>query len=47
MAKWRSLGLYGVLQERRTAQIVLSLAHNVAEFLEEGLQLLLLGGRQV
>ena len=47
LAKWRSLGLYGVLQERRKAQIVLSLDHNVAEFLEEGLQLLLLGGRQV
>ena len=47
VAKWRSLGLYGVLQERRTAQIIVSLAHNVAEFLEEELQLLLLSGRQV
>ena len=47
LAKWRSLGLYGVLQERCTAQIILSLAHNVAEFLEEGLKLLLLGGRQM
>ena len=44
-AERRSFGLYGVLQEQRAAQIVLSLAHNVAEFLEEGLQLLLLGGR--
>ena len=47
LAERRSFGLYGVLQERCTAQIILSLAHNVAEFLEEGLQLLLLGGRQV
>ena len=47
LAERRSFGLYGVLQERRAAQIVLSLAHNVAEFLEVGLQLLLLGGRQV
>ena len=43
----RSFGLYGVLQERCAAQIVLSSAHNVTEFLEEGLQLLLLGGQQV
>ena len=47
LAEQRSFGLYGVLQERRAAQIVLALSHNVAEFLEEGLQLLLLGGRQV
>ena len=44
LAERRSIGLYGVLKERCAAQIVLSLAHNVAEFLEEGLQLLLLGG---
>ena len=47
LAEQRSFGLYGVLQEWCAAQIVLSLAHNVAEFLEEGLLLLLLGGRQV
>ena len=47
LVKRRSFGLYGVLQERRTAHIVLSLAYNVAEFLGEGLQLLLLGGRHV
>ena len=47
LAEWRSFGLYGVLQEQRAAQIVLSLAHNVAEFLKEDLQLLFLGGRQV
>ena len=44
LAERGSLGLYGVLQKRGTAQIVLPLAYNVAEFLEEGLQLLLLGG---
>ena len=44
LAERRSFGLYGVLQERCADQIVLSLAYNVAEFLEEGLQLLLLGG---
>ena len=37
----------GVLQERGAAQIVFSLAYDVAEFLEEVLQLLLLGGRQM
>ena len=47
LAKWRSIGLDGMFQERCTAQIVLSLVHDVAEFLEEGLQLLLLSGRQV
>ena len=47
LAERRSFGLYGVLQEQCAAQIILSLAHNVAEFLEEGLQLLLLSGGQV
>ena len=42
-----SLGLDGVLKQRSTAQIVLPLTNDVAEFLEENLQLLLLGGRQV
>ena len=44
LAERRSFGLDGVLQERGAAQIVLSLAYDVAEFLEEVLQLLLLGG---
>ena len=47
LVKWRSVGLDGMFQERCTASIVLSLAHNVAEFLKEILQLLLLSGRQV
>ena len=47
LAERRSLDLDGVLEQRGTAQIVLPLANNVAEFQEEGLQLLLLGGRQV
>ena len=40
-----SLCLDGVLKQRGTTQIVLPLTNDVAEFLEEGLQLLLLGGR--
>ena len=44
LAERRSFGLYGVLQERCAAQIVLSLAHSVTEFLEEVPQLMLLGG---
>ena len=47
LAERGPLGLDGVLEQLGTAQIVLPLANNVAEFLEEGLQLLLLGGRQV
>ena len=47
LAERRSLGLDGVLRQRGTTQIVLPLTNNVAEFLEEGLQLLLLGRRQV
>ena len=37
LAKQRSISLDGMLQERYTAQIVFLLAHNVTEFLEEGL----------
>ena len=47
LAEGWPFGLDGVLQEWGAAEIVLSLAYNVAEFLEEVLQLLLLGGRQV
>ena len=47
LAERGSLCLDGVWEQRGTAQIVLPLANNVAEFLEEGLHLLLLGGRQV
>ena len=47
LAKSGSIGLDGVFQGRRIAQVVLSLAYNVAKFLEEVLQLLLLSGRQV
>ena len=42
-----SLGFDGVLQQRGAAKIILPLADNIAEFLEEVLQLLLLDGRQV
>ena len=47
LAERGSLGLDGVLKQLGTAQIVLFLTNDVAEFLEEGLQLLLLGGLQV
>ena len=47
MAEGWSLDLDGVLQQWSAAKIVLSLANNIAEFLEEVLQLLLLDGRQV
>ena len=47
LAERRSLGLDGVLKQRGSAQIVFPLANNIAEFLEEGFQLLLLGRRQV
>ena len=47
LAERGSLSLNGVLKQQSTTQIVLPLTNNVAEFLEEGLQLLLLGGRQV
>ena len=40
-------GFNGVLQQRGAAKIILSLADDIAEFLEEVLQLLLLDGRQV
>ena len=36
------MSLNGVLQQRSTAKVVLSLAENVAELLEEAVQLLLL-----
>ena len=42
LAKWGSVGLDDVFQERCTAKVVLSLANDVAEFLEEVLHLLLL-----
>ena len=47
LAEGWSFGLNGVLQKWGAAEIVLSLAYDVAEFLEEVLQLLLLGGQQV
>ena len=47
LAERGSLGLDGLLKQRGTTQIVLPLTNNFAEFLEEGLQLLLLGRRQV
>ena len=40
----RSFGLDGVLQERGATQIIFPLAYDVAEFLEEVLQLFLLDG---
>ena len=46
MEGW-SLGFDGVLQQWGAAKIILSLADDIAEFLEEVLQLLLLDGRQV
>ena len=36
------MGLHGVLQQRSTAEVVLSLVENIAELLEEAVQLLLL-----
>ena len=42
LAKRRPVRLYGVLQQRSTAEAVLSLAEHVAELLEEVVQLLLL-----
>ena len=47
LAEGWSLGLDGVLQQWGAAKIVLSLADNITEFLEEVLQLLLLDERQV
>ena len=47
LAEGLSFGFNGVLQQWGAAKIVLSLADDVAEFLEEVLQLLLLDGRQV
>ena len=47
LAERGSLGLDGVLKQRGTTQAVLPLTNNVAEFLEEGIQLLLLGRQQV
>ena len=47
LADGRSFGFNDVLQQRGTAKIVLSLADDIAEFLEEVLQRLLLDGRQV
>ena len=38
----RPVSLNGVLQQRSTTEVVLSLAENVAELLEEAVQLLLL-----
>ena len=42
LAKRRSVRLDGVLQQQSTAEIVFSLAEDVAEFLEQVVQLLLL-----
>ena len=42
LAKRRPVRLYGVLQQRSTAEVVLSLAKHVAELLKEVVQLLLL-----
>ena len=47
LAEGRSFGFNGVLQQWGAAKIVLSLVDDIAEFLEEVLQLLLLDGRQV
>ena len=47
LAEVWSLGFDGVLQQRGEAKIILPLADNIAEFLEDVLQLLLLDGRQV
>ena len=47
MTEGWSLVFNGVLQQRGIAKIILSLADDIAEFLEEVLQLLLLDGRQV
>ena len=35
LAEWRPVGLNCVLQQRSTAKVVLSLAENIAELLEE------------
>ena len=42
LAKRRSVRLYSVLQQRSTAEIILSLAEYIAELLKEVVQLLLL-----
>ena len=47
LAEGLSLSLNGVLQQWGAAKVVLSLADDNAEFLEEVLQVLLLDGRQV
>ena len=47
LTEGRPFGFNGVLQQRGAAKIILSLADDIAEFLEEVLQLLLLDGRQV
>ena len=47
LAEGRSFGFNVVLQQWGAAKMVLSLADDIAEFLEEVLQLLLLDGRQV
>ena len=44
LAEGRSFGFNGVLQQWGAANIILSLADDIAEFLEEVLQLLLLDG---
>ena len=44
LAEGCSFGLNGVLQQWGAAKVVLSLADDIAEFLEEVLQLLLLDG---
>ena len=47
LAEGWSFGFNGVLQQWGAAKVVLSLADDIPEFLEEVLQLLLLDGRQV
>ena len=42
LAERRPVGLNCVLQQRSTAEVVLSLAENIAELLEKAVQLLLL-----
>ena len=42
LAERRPVGLNGVLQQWSTPEVVLSLAENIAELLEEAVQLLLL-----
>ena len=42
LVEWRPVHLNGVLQQRSTPEVVLSFAKNIAEFLEEAVQLLLL-----